>query len=77
MKLPQNWWEAGDDTLCSEIRKLNSIWNGDELLQRWNESVIVHIYKKGNEADSSHYIGISVNNYIQNFILYSYLKLTP
>jgi hypothetical protein len=38
---------AGGETVRSEIHKLVSfIWNKEELLDKWKESVIVRIYKK-------------------------------
>jgi hypothetical protein len=44
--------QAGGETLHSEIHKLiNSIWNKEELPDRWKESNIVPIYKKGNNTD--------------------------
>jgi hypothetical protein len=40
--------QAGGETLRSEIHKLiNSVWNKEELLDQWNEPIIVPIYKKG------------------------------
>ena len=42
-----------------EIHKLIiSIWNKEELPEEWKESIIVSIYKKGNEADCNNYRGI-------------------
>jgi hypothetical protein len=46
--------------LCSEIHRLiTSIWNKEELLKQWKESIIVHSYKKSDETNSSNYRGIS------------------
>jgi hypothetical protein len=43
--------KAGGETLCSEIHKLIcSIWNKDELPHQCWESIIVPIYKKGNNT---------------------------
>jgi hypothetical protein len=44
-----------------EIHKLIiSIWNKEELPEKWKESVIVPIYKKGDKTDCSNYWGISL-----------------
>jgi hypothetical protein len=43
--------KAGGETLSSEIHKLIfSIWNKEELLQQWKESVIIPIFKKGGKT---------------------------
>jgi hypothetical protein len=43
-----------------EIHKLtNSIWNKEELPEKWEESVNVPIYKKGDKTDNSNYRGIT------------------
>jgi hypothetical protein len=48
-------------TSCSEIHKLNnSIWNKEELPEEWKESIIVPIYKKGDNTDCSNYRCISL-----------------
>jgi len=36
------------------------IWNKEDLTQQWKESVIVPVYKNGNETDCSNYRGISL-----------------
>jgi hypothetical protein len=47
--------------LCSEIHKLNnSVWNKEELLQQWMETIIVHIYKKNDKTGFSNYRAISL-----------------
>jgi hypothetical protein len=47
---------AGGNTLCSEIHKLiNSIWNKEEMPQKWKESITVCIYKTNNKTDCSNY----------------------
>jgi hypothetical protein len=52
--------QAGDETLQSEIHKIiNFIWSEEELAEQWKESIIVPIYKKGDETDYSHYRRIS------------------
>ena len=48
-------------TIGSEIQKrINSIWNKEELPEDWNESFIVPIYKKGDKTDCSKYRRISL-----------------
>jgi hypothetical protein len=43
---------AGSKTIRFEVHKLNSsIWHKEELLEQWKESIIVPIYKKGDETD--------------------------
>jgi dihydroorotase len=40
--------KAGGETLYSEIQKIICcIWNEEELPQQWKETIIVPIYKKG------------------------------
>jgi hypothetical protein len=52
---------AGSETLLSEIHKLiNSIWNKEELLDQWKESIIVPTHKKGDKTDCNNYRGISL-----------------
>jgi hypothetical protein len=44
--------QAGGELLRSETCKhINSIWNKEELPDKWNESITVPIYKKGNKTD--------------------------
>jgi hypothetical protein len=44
-----------------KIRKpINFIWNKDKFPEQWKESIIVHIYKKGDKSNSSNYRGISL-----------------
>jgi hypothetical protein len=48
-------------TTCSEIHKrINSIWNKEELPTDWKKSVLVPIYKKGDKTDRSNYRSISL-----------------
>jgi hypothetical protein len=39
---------------------INFIWNKEELLDQWKESIIVPIHKKGDKTDCSNYRGISM-----------------
>ena len=51
-QIPAGMIKAGGKTIRYEIHKLIfSIWNKEELPEEWKESIIVPIYKKGNEAD--------------------------
>jgi hypothetical protein len=60
-QIPAELIEAGGETLCSEIHKLIfSIWNKEELPQKWKESIIVRIHKKGDKTDCNNYRGISL-----------------
>jgi hypothetical protein len=53
-QIPPELIQAVGETLRSEIHKLNnSVWNKEELPDQWKESIIVPIYKKGDEADST------------------------
>jgi hypothetical protein len=48
-------------TVCYEIHKIIiSIWNKEELLEEWKESITVPTYKKGDKIDCSNYRGISI-----------------
>jgi hypothetical protein len=43
-KTPTELIEAGDMAICSEIHESNnSIWNKEELPERWKKSIIVHL----------------------------------
>jgi len=51
-KILAQLFQAGGNTSSSEIHKvINSVWNKDELPQQWKESVILPVYKKGDETD--------------------------
>jgi hypothetical protein len=50
-QIPAELIEARGNTLRSEIHKLiNCIWNKEELPEKWEASIIVPIYKKGDET---------------------------
>jgi CRISPR/Cas system CSM-associated protein Csm2 small subunit len=60
-QIPAELIQAGGNTLRSEIRKLfNSVWNKEELPQKWKESITAPIYKMVIKANYSNYRGISV-----------------
>ena len=61
MIIPAELIISGGKTICFAILKLIiSIWNKEELPEEWNESLIVTIYKKGDETDCNNYRGISL-----------------
>jgi hypothetical protein len=78
-QIPAELIKAGGRTIRSETHKLiNSVWNKGELPEKWKESIVVPIYKKGDKTDCSNYRGISLlsNTYkILSNILLS--RLTP
>jgi len=41
------------------------------MRQQWTESIIISIYIKDDKTDCNNYRGISLTNYMQNFIQYS------
>jgi hypothetical protein len=53
-QIPAELIKVGGRTIRSEIHKLiNSIWNKEELHEQWKESIIVLIYKMGDNTDFS------------------------
>ena len=78
-QIPADLINAGDRTIRSETCKLIfSIVNKEELPEEWKESVIVPIYKKGDETNCSNDRGISLlltmYKILSNILL---SKLTP
>jgi hypothetical protein len=71
--------KGGGKTLCSKTHKfIQSIWNKEELPQQWRESIIVPIYKKGNETNCNNYRGISLLSTAYETLSHILLaKLTP
>jgi hypothetical protein len=50
-QIPAELIKAGGETLRIEIHKLIcSIWNKEELLQQWKESIIVPMHKNGDKT---------------------------
>jgi hypothetical protein len=78
-QIPAELIKARSSKICSEIHKLiNSIWNKEELPEQWKESIIVPVYKKGDETDCSNYRSISLFvNCIQNSIKHPSVKVNP
>jgi hypothetical protein len=65
-----------ENQLIALRQYLNSIWNKEELPDKWKESIIVPVHKKGDKTDCSNYHGIiTAINFIQNVIQYSSLKV--
>jgi hypothetical protein len=55
-QIPAELIEAGGEMLWSKIHKLiNYVWSKEDLPDKWKESIIVPIYKKGNKTDCSYY----------------------
>jgi len=53
--------KAGGRTIYLEIHKLIiSIWKKEKLPEKWKESIIVPIHKKGDKTDCNNYRGISL-----------------
>jgi len=60
-QLPPELMKAGGRSIHSEIHNLmNSIWNKEELLEQWQESITVSIFKKSDKNDCSNYRAISL-----------------
>jgi hypothetical protein len=58
-QIPAELPQAGGNTLRSEIHIFfNSIWNKEELLQKWKDSIIILIYEEGDEIVCSNYTRI-------------------
>jgi hypothetical protein len=77
-QIPAELIKAGTRKIHSEIYKLNSVWNKEELPEEWKELIIVPLYKKGDKTDCNNYRGISLLstmcNILSNLIL---SRLTP
>jgi hypothetical protein len=57
-QIPAELIKAVRNTICSDFHKLiHSIWNNEELPERWKESIILPIYKKGDKIDCNNYHG--------------------
>jgi hypothetical protein len=51
-EIPAELIQAGGEILLSVIHKLiNSVWNKEELVDQWNEYIIVPVHKKGDKTD--------------------------
>ena len=59
-QIPGEMINAGGRTIRTDIHKgLTSFWNKEELPEKWKESIIVPVYRKGDKTDCSNYRGIS------------------
>ena len=57
---------------------LNSIWNKQQLSEVWKDSIIIPVYKKGNETHCGNYTGISfLSNTYKTFSIILLSRLTP
>jgi hypothetical protein len=60
-QIPAEFIKAGGRKIRSEVHKhIISIWNKEELLEEWKESIIVLVSKKGDKTECSNYRGISL-----------------
>ena len=60
-QIPGEMIKARCRTIRTEIHKLtNSIWNKEQLPEKWKEPIVIPIYKKGDKTDCINYRGISV-----------------
>jgi hypothetical protein len=60
-QIPTELIQAGGEIIASKIHKLiKSIWNKEELLDQWKESIIAPLHKKGDKAECSNYREISL-----------------
>ena len=78
-QIPAELIKAGGRTIPYEIHKLIIyIWNKEELPEEWKESIIVSIYRKGDNTDCSNCRRISLlpttYKILSNFLL---SRLTP
>jgi hypothetical protein len=74
-QIPVELIQGTGEILLSAIHKLiNSVWDKEELIDRWKESIIVQIHKKGDKTDCNNYRGISLH-FIQNVIEHPSLKV--
>jgi hypothetical protein len=51
-------FQAGETVLYAIHSLTNSIWNKEELLDQWMESIIVPIYERGYKFDCIDYCGL-------------------
>jgi hypothetical protein len=58
-QIPPELIQAGCEISRSNVHKLiNSIWSTEDLPDRWKESIIIPIHKRGDETQCSNYRGI-------------------
>jgi hypothetical protein len=60
-EIPATLIQAGGEILLSAIHKLiNSVWNEEELPNKWKESIIIPLHKKNDKIRCTNYRGISL-----------------
>jgi 16S rRNA G527 N7-methylase RsmG len=60
-QLPVELIQRGGETLVFAIHQLiNNIWNNEELLDQWNESIIVPAHTMGDNTAGNNYRGIII-----------------
>jgi hypothetical protein len=70
--------KAGGRTIHSEIHKHNSIWNIEELLEEWKESIMIPVCKNDDKRDCSNYRGIALLSTMYKILSVILLsRLTP
>jgi len=74
-QIPAELMKAGISTVCSEVHKLNSVWNKQELPAEWKEPIIVPIYKKSDKTVCSKCRGMSFVICVQNNIQHPAVKV--
>jgi hypothetical protein len=68
-EIPAELIRAGGEMLLSTIHKhINSVWNKEELLDQWKESIIVPVHKKGVKV-TNNYRGIPPLSTSYNILL--------
>jgi hypothetical protein len=78
-QIPAELIKAEGRTISGEIRKpIISIWNKEELPEEWKGSIIVPVYKNGDNTNCSNFRGISLlptmYKILSNFLL---SRITP
>jgi hypothetical protein len=51
-QIPEELIQAGVEKFNVRYIYIYSVWNKEELPEEWKESIIVHIYNKGDKTDS-------------------------
>lgn len=60
-ELPMEIWKFGGSSVIKGIKEvIKKVWKNKKMLEDWNVSVVVPIYKKGNHEKTENYRGISL-----------------